>query len=765
MLYFLYPQISVLDRTQAKSALCDETASVGGDRVWAGFRTKFRLALYLLAVGLAPWVVSAQGAFTNSGTLGITMSGTNLVFNYSMMTTQGYVTLLSASDLGTLVANPQPVTYAAVPPSQQGQFTVPIDPNAPTKFYSLLSEQWPSYYLNFPDLSDILPAGAIAIVGTGTNRLFEYTHDTYNGGIGPLEIQPVYNPASGNYMGMQRVYYLHSGTWTLAKTIPVAGAFVFDVAHGHFHFPFAAYGLYAANPDGSIGPLIALCPKTGFCIGDSYFLNPSLPNAGVFGYLSPCTDPTSLRGLSIGYADEYDKTDEGQSIPIPNLTNGVYWLRSMVDPFDYFAESKKTNNETDVKLSITGNSVTVLQTVQPVLTPPPSITLTSPGPGYLSNTVQLAASTPVTGGSGVQFLVDGLPFGNVVSNAPYTLPWDTTTVLNGAHWLAAQTADSTGHFGTSPVILVTVTNISTNPPAVQVTEPDSNTTVSAVITVGAVAAAQAGIPTVQFYVDNAPLGAPITSPPFMTTWDTEAATAGSHVVTASAVDQDGLSNSSTPVAVIVDNSNPPNQIGVDVTVFQDGNGTLQTPAFSSSTNSGLVVAFVAYDGPSTTQQVATVSGGGVTWALAKRSNSEQGTSEIWVAPITDFLSSVSIQAQPGVAGYDGSLTVMVFTNAAGAGVVGQASAASGAPAIYLPGVQTGNWVFAVGNDWDKATARTPVSAQVLVHQKLDKVAGNTYWVQSTTAPSTANALVDIQDTAPTADRWNYCAVEIVATRQ
>jgi hypothetical protein len=748
-----------------QSASFKETENSGSERVEAGFGRKLRLTLCLLAIGMASFVVSAQGTFTNSGTLGITLNGTNLVFNYSMMTTQGYVTLLSADNVGALVANPQPVTFAAVPPSQQGQFIVPINPNAPTKFYSLLCEQWPSYYLNFPDLSDILPVGAITIVGTGTNRVFQYTHDTYNGGIGPLEIQPVYSSASGNYMGIQHIYYLHAGTWTLAKSVPVAGAFVFDVAHGHFHFPFASYGLYAANPDGSIGPLIALCPKTGFCIGDSYFLNPSLPNAGVFGYLSPCTDPTSLRGLSIGYADEYDHTDEGQSIPIPNLTNGVYWLRSMVDPFDYFTEGNKTNNETDVKLSIAGSSVTVLQTVMPVLTPPPSITLTSPGPVSLSNTVQLAASTPVTGGSGVQFLLDGLPFGNVVSNAPYILPWDTTTALNGSHWLAAQIADSTGHFGTSPVILVTVTNTSTNPPVVLVTEPDSNTTVSAVITVGATAAAQVGIPTVQFYVDNAPLGAPITAPPFMTTWDTEAATAGSHVITASAVDQDGLSNSAPPVSVTVDNSNPPNQIGVDVMVSQDGNGVLQTPAFSNSTNSGLLVAFVAYDGPSTTQQVATVSGGGVNWMLVKRSNSEHGTAEIWVAPITDFLSSVSVQAQPGVAGYDGSLTVMAFTNAAGSGVVGQTSAASGAPAIYLPGVQAGNWVFAIGNDWNQAIARTPVSGQVLVHQQLDTLVGNTFWVQSTIAPSTANALVDIQDTAPTADQWNCCAVEIVATRQ
>jgi hypothetical protein len=38
-------------------------------------------------------------------------------------------------------------------------------------------------------------------------------------------------------------------------------------------------------------------------------------------------------------------------------------------------------------------------------------------------------------------------------------------------------------------------------------------------------------------------------------------------------------------------------------------------------------------------------------------------------------------------------------------------------------------------------------------------------VQSTAAPSLADGLVDIHDTAPTTDQWNYAAVEIVATRQ
>jgi hypothetical protein len=722
-------------------------------------------ALCLLVIGALPLALRAQTPFTNSGALGAVMSGTNLVVSYSMTTTQGWVTLLSSGSLQGLPAGTQTVGAAPVPPSRQGQFLVPVDPTAPAKFYELLIEPWPSHLFNYPDLSDIIPTGQISIVGTGTNRQFRYTHDTFNGGSGPLEILPVYNPGSGNYQGYQHIYFYHSGTWTLVRTIPVAGAFVFDPAHGHFHFPFSTYGLYAANPDGSIGAPVALSSKTGFCITDSFVYDGSLTNAGAFGNWGSCSDPTSMRGLSIGAVDEYDQTDEGQSISIGSLTNGIYWLRSMVDPYNYLAESDESNNETDIRLSITGNSVTVLQTVKPILTLPPAVTLTSPGTGVVSGTVQLEASALVPGGSGVQFLVDGLPFGNVVSGPPYTLPWDTTIVSSGAHWLAAQAADSTGHIGTSPVVFVTVDHTTTIPPTVEVTGPASGSTLSAVTTVSATATAQIGLPSVQFYVDNIPLGSPVTNPPFMTTWNTGTATDGSHVVTALATDEGGLVGTSAPVSVTVDNSHPANLIGTNALVFRDGSDTLQTPVFSTTADPTLLVAFVAYDGPFGGSQTASVSGAGLTWQLVKRSNAQLGTAEIWAAQASGFLTSATVTSQPGTAGYHGSLTVIAFANASGPGVTGQASAPSGAPDIFLPGVRAGNWVFAVGNDWDNATARTPVSGQVLVHQRIDTQVGDTFWVQSTAVPSTADGLVDIHDTAPTTDRWNYAAVEIVATRQ
>src|SRR6516162_1901992 len=118
-------------------------------------------------------------------------------------------------------------------------------------------------------------------------------------------------------------------------------------------------------------------------------------------------------------------------------------------------------------------------------------------------------------------------------------------------------------------------------------------------------------------------------------------------------------------------------------------------------------------------------------------------------------------SQPGKGNYHGSVTVIAFTNASGPGIVGRTSAPSGPPDIPVPGVRAGNWVFAVGNDWDNAVGRVPVSGQVLVHRRVDTQTGDTYWVQFTAAPSTAYALVDIHDSSPTTDQWNCAGVEIV----
>jgi hypothetical protein len=218
------------------------------------------------------------------------------------------------------------------------------------------------------------------------------------------------------------------------------------------------------------------------------------------------------------------------------------------------------------------------------------------------------------------------------------------------------------------------------------------------------------------------------------------------------------------VIVTVDNSGPaPGVIRIDKSVFRHARGTLAAPALTTAEAGEQLLAFVALDGPTGPGgQRSAVTGGGLTWTLVKRSDSQSGASEIWSARAPSVLTNAVITATPQRAGFDGMLHVMAFKGAAGPGVAGAAGAPSGAPDIYLPGVGPGSWVFAVGNDWDGATARVPVAGQVLQHQWIDTAVGDTFWVQSTEAPATALGLVTIHDNAPTNHQWNYAAVELVA---
>ena len=194
-----------------------------------------------------------------------------------------------------------------------------------------------------------------------------------------------------------------------------------------------------------MGAPVAISPKNGFCIFDGQVYDRTVPHAGAFvGTQGSCSDPTTLRGLSVGAADVYDASDPGQSISLAGIPDGTYWFRAISDPNNDLTEANESNNETDVKVTISGSTITTGQVTHPDTTPP-QITLASPvDGGRAAGMVTLSANTSATGAS-VQFLVDGNPVGTATqSSGPYTVNWDSTTVVDGTHWLAARVTDSRG---------------------------------------------------------------------------------------------------------------------------------------------------------------------------------------------------------------------------------------------------------------------------------------------------------------------------------
>jgi hypothetical protein len=132
---------------------------------------------------------------------------------------------------------------------------------------------------------------------------------------------------------------------------------------------------------------------------------------------------------------------------------------------------------------------------------------------------------------------------------------------------------------------------------------------------------------------------------------------------------------------------------------------------------------------------------------------------------TGTLSSISLSGSAVTF----ALTVVTFsgvdtsgTNGSGAvGATGVGNAASGGPTASLITTRNNSWVIGMGNDWDKAIARTLGANQSLIHQFLSSV-GDTYWVQMQNSPAPlSGTTVTINDTAPTTDQYNLSIVEVL----
>jgi hypothetical protein len=89
-------------------------------------------------------------------------------------------------------------------------------------------------------------------------------------------------------------------------------------------------------------------------------------------------------------------------------------------------------------------------------------------------------------------------------------------------------------------------------------------------------------------------------------------------------------------------------LAIDANASKDGttaSTTIATPAFSTASANELLLAFVATDylsGANTS--VSSISGGGLTWNLVKRTNVQSGDAEIWAAFAPSLLTNVTVTA-------------------------------------------------------------------------------------------------------------------------
>jgi RHS repeat-associated protein len=195
-----------------------------------------------------------------------------------------------------------------------------------------------------------------------------------------------------------------------------------------------------------------------------------------------------------------------------------------------------------------------------------------------------------------------------------------------------------------------------------------------------------------------------------------------------------------------------------------------TPMFSTTSGNELFLALVS-EGPAssgTPPAQLQASTGNLVWDLVERTNTQQGSAEIWRAFSSTMLTNVqvsnpiflanSLVTIVGILGVDNSGS----NGSAAIGALASANASTGAPSATLVTTRANSLIFGVGDDPTASVARVPGTGQTVLAQALNTLTSvNTLWTQQVASPATPSGTsVTVNDTAPTHDAFNLSLVEI-----
>jgi uncharacterized protein (TIGR03118 family) len=158
----------------------------------------------------------------------------------------------------------------------------------------------------------------------------------------------------------------------------------------------------------------------------------------------------------------------GAIFQVPGLWGIAFGNDAMNQPKDTLFYAAGTNDEVNGEYGRID-----LGASPPVLGAPPTVTVTAPPAGTISGTVDITATVvdPIAIAR-VELFANGSSLG-VVTTAPYSVSWDTTTVANDDYSLTAVARDVNRNVATSAAVVVTVDN-TVVPPATTLTQLQSS---------------------------------------------------------------------------------------------------------------------------------------------------------------------------------------------------------------------------------------------------------------------------------------------------
>lgn len=136
-----------------------------------------------------------------------------------------------------------------------------------------------------------------------------------------------------------------------------AGVFAFHLDHDHWHLGnFALCEVWSLDSDGELDEVVAVTDKVSYYLMDE--TRSDLPNAYPEPTYTLCDQ--TIQGISPGWIDTYEHNTPGQIVDITDLPDGVYALRSTVDPDDQLREMDNSNNAGTVYFKLGASDLQML---------------------------------------------------------------------------------------------------------------------------------------------------------------------------------------------------------------------------------------------------------------------------------------------------------------------------------------------------------------------------------------------------------------------
>src|SRR6266498_3563398 len=218
--------------------------------------------------------------------------------------------------------------------------------------------------LLLPDLETLPPSQlAIRVYSVTGKKLLRFTNSIQNNGPGTMELWGYSNPTSKKTIVIQHIYSADGSSF---KNV-VAGEFIFHPEHNHWHVEdFSRYELWSLDSSDALDTIVALSDKVSYCLRDD--ARSDLPDASRQQTYMRCDDKS--QGITAGWIDIYEYYLPGQSIDITDVPDGIYALRSIVDPGNQFRELNRSNNAAVLYIEIEGDRVRNVETTE-ILTEEP----------------------------------------------------------------------------------------------------------------------------------------------------------------------------------------------------------------------------------------------------------------------------------------------------------------------------------------------------------------------------------------------------------